>query len=163
MKALIVYSSKSGNTKKLAEVLDRELTCQRTLCGIDQVPELDGYDLVAVGFWLQAGKPDPKSAGLLADIGKKKLFLFATHGAAPDSAHAANAMAYAASLAPEATLLGTFNCQGQVDPAFLEKARNKDPQPPWIGDAPAAEGHPDQADLERLAQVVRAGLPEFIS
>jgi hypothetical protein len=69
-------------------------------------------------------------------------------------------MDHAKSLAPSAEIAGTFSCQGEVDPAFLEKALKMDPQPPWIGDAPAAAGHPDGADLDRLADALKAVLPE---
>jgi predicted pyridoxine 5'-phosphate oxidase superfamily flavin-nucleotide-binding protein len=99
----------------------------------------------------------------LEKIDHANLFLFATHGAAADSAHARNAMEQAKSLAPSARIAGTFNCQGEVNPAFLEKAREKDPQPPWIGDADTAAGHPDRSDLERLGETLKASIPEFLA
>ena len=162
MKTLIVYAGQTGNTKKLAEAVSELFGGEKTFCHINDAPEPDGFDLIALGFWLQAGKPDPKSAGYLAKIGDTNLFLFATHGAAADSAHALNAMEQAKSLAPSARLLGTFNCPGEVNPAFLEKARKKDPPPPWIKDAADAVGHPDQSDIDRLAETVRMRLPQFL-
>ncbi|MFH1985169.1 MAG: flavodoxin family protein [Pseudomonadota bacterium] len=163
MKTLVVYSSQTGNTKKLAETVADTLNGEVSVCHISKAPAPDGFDLVALGFWLQGGKPDPKSTEYLAGIGTSRLFLFATHGAAADSAHAAGAMAQAKAMAPAAQILGTFNCPGAVNPAVLEKVRKKDPQPPWIGDAPAAVGHPDQADLARLKAALSAALPEFVS
>lgn len=161
MKTLIVYSSQTGNTKKLAEIVAHSLNVETTVCRISEAPDPDGFDLVALGFWLQGGKPDPKSSEYLARVGASKLFLFATHGAAAESTHAASAMAQAKALAPAAKIVGTFNCPGEVNPAILEKIRKKDPLPPWIGDAPAAVGHPDSADIERLKTAVNAALPEF--
>jgi flavodoxin len=163
MKILIVYSSRSGNTKKLADVVNQQLGEEKTFCSIGEAPEPDGYDLVVLGFWLQAGQPDPKSSKYLKKIGKNKLFLMATHGAAAASAHAANAMAQAKSLASEAELLGTFNCPGEVNPKTLEKLMVKDPPPPWIGDADGAAGHPDGDDIKLLTQVVRSRLADFIA
>ena len=163
MKTLIVYAGQTGNTRKLAEAINTLLGGEKTFCHIDDAPKPDGFDLIALGFWLQGGKPDPKSCGYLARIGRAKLFLFATHGAAADSDHARKAMAHAGSLAPSAQLLGTFNCPGEVNPAFLEKARQKDPPPPWIEDAPDAEGHPDPSDISRLTRVVQERLSEFLS
>jgi hypothetical protein len=116
-----------------------------------------------VGFWLMAGKPDPQSSDFLATVGRTKVFLMATHGAAADSEHARKAMEHAKSLAAPAQVAGTFNCQGEVSPAFLEKAAQKDPQPPWIGDAPAAAGHPDHSDIDRLAQALKSSLPQFVA
>lgn len=162
-KVLIVHSSRSGNTKKLAEAVNSLLGGEKTLCAITDAPEPEGYDLVALGFWLMAGKPDPASAEYLSRIGASKLFLFSTHGAATGSDHALKAMAAAKSMAPSAQIVGTFECQGEVNPTFLEKARKKDPQPPWINDAHDAIGHPDADDIERLCTAVRSCLAEFVS
>ncbi len=161
MKILITCSSQTGNTQKLADAVNEQLGGDKTFCTISEAPEPDGYDLIVLGFWLQAGKPDPKSSKFLEKIGKNKLFLFATHGAAADSAHAVNAMKQAGALAPEATVLGTFNCPGQVNPKVLEKVKAKDPQPPWLSDADDAVGHPDADDIENLTEVVRSRLAEF--
>ena len=163
MKTLIVFSSRTGNTRKLAQTLKDLFGGEKTFCHIDEAPEPEGFDLIALGFWVQAGKPDPKSSAYLAKVSEANLFLFATHGASADSAHALNAMEQAKSLAPSARVVGTFNCPGEVNPAFLEKARNKDPQPPWIKDAPDAVGHPDQSDINRLTEIVKERLPEFLS
>ena len=160
MKTLIVYSTQTGNTQKLAEAANEVLGGEKTLRAVADAPDPTGFDLVVVGFRLQAGKPDPKSSEYLTKLGKTKVFLMATHGAAADSDHAQNAMNQARSLAPDASVVGTFNCPGEVNPAFLEKARQKDPQPPWIGDAPAAAGHPDDADIARLKQTLENSVPE---
>lgn len=155
MTTLIVYSSQTGNTRKLAETLRDCWPGETEMAPVDEAPQPQGYDCVAVGFWLQAGKPDPKAAAYLQKIGRTPLFLFATHGAAADSDHARNAMDAARAMAPEAEILGTFNCPGGVAPKVMEKIRAKNPPPPWIADAPAATGHPDARDLENLRQGVR--------
>jgi flavodoxin I len=160
--ALIVYSSRSGNTKRLAETINSLLWGKKTFCSITDAPEPDGYDVVALGFWLMAGKPDPASAEYLPKIRGSKLFLFSTHGAAAGSKHALKAMELAKSMAPSARIVGTFECQGEVNPKFLEKAGKKDPPPPWIKDAPDAIGHPDDGDLAVLIETLRASLPEFL-
>jgi flavodoxin len=164
MKTLIVYASITGNTQKLAEAIHHVLGGEKKLCPIDEAPAPNGYDLVVIGFWLQGGKPDLKSAEYLAELkAGTKLFLFATHGAAAGSDHVVKAMAHAQSLAPTVQLVGTFSCPGQVSAAFLETARKKNPQPPWLQDAPAAQGHPDKADVEGLITAIKAAVPEAIS
>jgi flavodoxin-like protein len=109
---------------------------------------------VAVGFWLQAGKPDPKAAAYLARVKNARLFLFATHGAAAGSAHAHNAMDHARTLAPGGSVIGAFSCQGEVNPKVLAKIRSKDPQPPWIQDADGAVGHPNPEDVVKLQEAL---------
>ncbi|MBI9083402.1 MAG: flavodoxin family protein [Desulfobacterales bacterium] len=158
MKTLVIYSSQTSNTKKLAEAVVETLGEDCTLVPVAQAPDPVGYDLVALGFWLQAGKPDPKASAYLEKVGATRLFLFATHGAASESAHAQHAMAHAASLAPSAEILGRFSCQGEVNPKVLEKVRAKNPPPPWIDDAVTAVGHPDTDDLDRLRETLKSCL-----
>ena len=155
MKSLIVYASQSGNTKKLAMALYANLKGEKTIHPVDQAPDPNGYDLVLVGFWLQAGKPEPKTAEFLKRLDKTPVFLFATHGAAPDSEHAANAMAFAASLAAPAKITGSFSCQGEVNPRVLEKVKAKPEPPAWIDDAPSAVGHPDQQDIDAFLKAFK--------
>ncbi|MDY6833101.1 MAG: flavodoxin family protein [Thermodesulfobacteriota bacterium] len=157
MKSLVVYASQTENTKKLAQAVFEALSGDKVLHPIDKaVPRADDYDLVAVGFWLQAGKPVAPAADYLAAIGPgKKVFLFATHGAAVDSGHARAAMDNARSLVPAGSeVVGVFHCQGEVNPAFLEKASARPDPPPWLKDAPLAAGHPDAADIAALKKIV---------
>ena len=150
MKNLIVYSSKSGNTRKLAEAVYDFLPGENVMKSVGENPDPAGYDLVVVGFWLQAGKADPESYEYLEKLAPAKLFLFATHGAGIDSPHAQNAMDGAKSLVTSSQVLGTFNCQGEVKEEFLAKVQKKDPQPPWLKDAGDAVGHPDHQDIANL-------------
>jgi flavodoxin len=46
MKTLIVYSSMTGNTKKLAEAIASRLGGEKALCPIDEAPEPQGYELI---------------------------------------------------------------------------------------------------------------------
>jgi hypothetical protein len=125
---------------------------------VDDAPAPDSYDLVVVGFWPKGGKPDPKSVDFLTKIRESEVFLFATHGAAADSAHAKQAMDYAKSLVASARLRGTYNCPGEVDPAILEKVRAKEPPPPWIQDAAKAVGRPNDQNLAEFKAVFKSAV-----
>ncbi len=155
MKTLVVYSSQSGNTKKLAEAVYEVLPGEKEIHPVEEAPDPEGFDLVAVGFWFKAGNPDPKSAEYLRKVQGTRLFLFATHGAAPDSEHARKGMAAARALAEGADIVGTFNCQGAVKPGLLEKVKARPNPPEWIGDADSAAGHPDEGDFEALKNAVK--------
>lgn len=151
MKALVTYSSKSGNTKKLAEALYDALQFEKDLIPISDNPDPSEYDFVAVGFWLQGGQPDPATQDFLSKIGdKREVFLFATHGAARASDHVKNAIIKAKELAAPARICAVYSCPGEVAIGVLEKAAQKDPQPVWLADAPAAKGHPDEEDIREL-------------
>ena len=150
MKSLVVFSSKTGNTKKLAETIQASLPGEKEIFSMDEAPSPAGYDLVSVAFWFQAGKPEPKSQEYLATITNQKVILAATHGCAKGSAHAENGMNFAKSLVPDADLLAVFSCQGEVNPEFMKKAAAKPEPPPWLSDATAAQGHPNAQDLNEL-------------
>ena len=151
MKSLVLYASQSGNTKKLADVVYEVLPGDKEIYPIDEAPHsLVDFDFIAIGFWFQGGKPDPKTTGFLPKLGNKKIFLFATHGAAKGSAHAQQGMDDARQLAAGAEVTGTFSCQGEVNPKVVEAAAAKPETPPWLADAPGAKGHPDQNDLDEL-------------
>ena len=152
MKSMVVYSSQTGNTKKLAEAIYENLTDEKIICKIDEAPNPSDFDLVCLGFWLKAGKPDPTSEEFFKKITNQKLFLFATHGAATQSEHAQKAMETAKSMAAQADIIGSFNCPGEVSPKILEKAGSKPVPPVWLKDAPDAKGHPDDSDLEELVK-----------
>ncbi len=155
MKSLVVYSSKSGNTKKLAEAVYNYLTGEKELCAVADAPDPSGYNFVAVGFWLLKGQPDPDSQAFLAKIEEgQDLYLFATHGAAVGSPHAENAMKSAKSIAAKGHVIATFSCPGQVTEKMMEKASKKDPQPQWFADAPAAAGHPDETDVKNVVRLL---------
>jgi len=150
MKSLVVYSSQTGNTRKLAEAVFDALPGEKALYPVDEAPDPADYDIIAFGFWLMQGKPDPKSSEYLGKVGEKSLFLFASHGAGAGSDHAIHGMELAKSLASKSDILGTYSCQGEVNPKIIEKASKKPEPPVWLNDAPDAVGHPDRADIEAL-------------
>ena len=155
MKSLIVYSSQTENTKKLAVTLYENLKGEKDIFTVEKAPSTKGYDLVAVGFWLMAGKPDPKASEYLVEIGKEsRLFLFATHGAKAGSGHVKKAIEYAKGLTNGADITGIFTCPGEVNPKVLAKIKQKPEPPVWIEDAGLAVGHPDEDDLSALKQII---------
>ncbi len=160
MKSLVVYSSQSGNTKKLAEAVFEALPEGKKITPVEEAPDPKGYDFVAVGFWLKAGNPDPKSTEYLKKVRGTKLFLFATHGAATGSDHAKKAMETAKSLAEGANIVGSFDCQGEVNAGLLEKVKARPNPPEWIADADAAIGHPDESDVNALKEKIKEVLAD---
>jgi flavodoxin len=155
MKSLVVYSSKSGNTKKLAEAVYEYLSGEKEIAAVADAPDPAGYTFVAVGFWLKAGQPDPDSQAFLAKLQEgQNVYLFASHGGAVKSEHVQNAMKKAKELAAKTYVKATFSCRGEVDAKTLEAAAQKNPPPAWFADAPAAKGHPDANDLKMVVRML---------
>jgi flavodoxin len=89
MRPIILYSSKSGNTKKIADSMASQIGCDAiritSTCNSSTV-DLDGFDLVFVGTGLFAGTPNEDIMRYLGNLNLKttKMFaLFITWGGAP--------------------------------------------------------------------------------
>ena len=150
MKALVAYSSKTGNTKKLAEALYGAVQFEKDLISISDNPDPTGYDFVAVGFWVQDGLPDLATLNFLPKIDAKEVVLFTTHSAANNSEHAKNALKKAKQMVPPTRICYVFSCLGEASEEILEKAGKENPPPSWLADAPAAKGHPDEHDINQF-------------
>ena len=122
MKSLVVYSSLTGNTKMVAEAIVEALGENAVLAAVEENPTVESYDLVAVGFWVDRGTADRKSADYLGTIKNKRVALFATLGADPHSDHAKKSLENAAALLDASNeVVGQFICQGKVDPKLIKK------------------------------------------
>jgi flavodoxin len=157
---LVVYSSVTGNTKKLAEAVYEALPNDKEIFELGESPDLAGYDLVAVGFWFKSGKPNPETMEYLPKLGGKSAFIFATHGAPAEYDHVTQGMEEARGAAGGAKILGSFSCMGTVNPKVLEKVRSmpEEKRPVWISRAEEAAGHPNDGDIRALKEAVAAAL-----
>ena len=157
-KWLVLYSSVSGNTASVAaamlEAAPPGSVCKNIKDVEDPAGELAEYGVVAAGYWLKLGGPDMLMRQFLPQITSKQVILFETHGTMPKSEHAVTAVARAAYLlGKDCEVLGTFGCQGKINPALLAKRHGSaadDPHGPseankerWA----SAALHPNEADF----------------
>jgi len=133
MKALIIYSSKTGNTKKVAYGIYENLkdSYDLSIKDMDEINDmamLDEYDTLVIGFWIDRGTAHPKAKKFVKQIKNKKIALFATLGADPSSKHGQDVMRNLNKLADKSNaLLAVEIYNGLVDPALLEKLKTKPP------------------------------------
>jgi flavodoxin len=89
MRSIIIYSSKSGNTKKIADSMASQIGADAIRITADSSQstlDLEEYDLVFVGTGLFAGTPNEDLVRYLGNLSLRttKLFaLFITWGGAP--------------------------------------------------------------------------------
>ncbi|MDU5100103.1 MAG: flavodoxin family protein [Peptoniphilus grossensis] len=125
MKGLIIYSSKTGNTKRMAEkiyeVLKKEY--QMTIKDIRDAPEVEKFDFILLGAWIDRGTLETKALKFLKTIKNKKIGLFATLGAMPDSEHGRKVIKNLEGLLRGKESLGQYICPGLVDPKMIEKLK----------------------------------------
>lgn len=150
MKIAVVYYSEGGNTKKVAENIAAALGNDVLLAPITDNPPLDGYDLIFLGTPIQRfNLPEVVKTYVQSACAGRRIALFLTH-AAPKTADALNGYLDNCRKAVEcATLVGMFNCQGQVADAVKQS---------WIDSgipmlvqfgklSSAADGQPDEYHL----------------
>ncbi|MCK5132590.1 MAG: flavodoxin domain-containing protein [Candidatus Sabulitectum sp.] len=139
MKIAVIYSSKTGNTKKVASAILEGVGAQAQLFSVDDEISLDEYDLIFMGFWVDKGSPDKKASEFMSKISWKKVAYFVTLGAYPDSQHAKDSLEKGIALLGEhCEIVDSFICQGAIDPKLME----------WMMTLP--EDHPHSPDEKRI-------------
>lgn len=149
LRAAVIYSSVTGNTRQLAEAL---ALGHLPLFSVTQQPDPTAYDLLALGFWVRKGLPDARAQRCWAGIHDKPVFLFGTLGAWPHSPHAVRCLEGARALltANGNRIVGEFLCQGKVSPHVLAASARKGTHPMTEGRAARlaeAARHPDAGDI----------------
>lgn len=159
-KGLIVYSSRTGNTEKVARAVHAGIGGESDLFDVEHAPSPEIYTWILIGFWVNRGTADEDTLAYLSRIENKPVGFFATLGAYPDSKHAADVVNRFGSLVRERnTLLGSFICQGRVDPRLTEKFKSYPPDHPHamtperIKRHRDAASHPDESDLRDAAKI----------
>lgn len=133
MKNLIIYSSKTGNTKKLAYGIYENLKEKydfdiQDMENIKDISVINEYDVILVGFWIDRGTANAKAKKFIKSIKNKKLILFATLAANPASKHGLDVIKNMNKLADSSnTLIETGLYNGLADPKLMEKLKTKPP------------------------------------
>ena len=155
MNILITYSSKTGNTKKVAEAVKAGIPTAE-LIPVSEVQNTENYDLIIIGGWIDRANFDAAALKFVQSVKNKNVAYFFTLGAYPDSDHAKDCVKNIEKSLIENSnkILGKFFCQGAVDPkliSFIEKlpadhimAVNEERRKRWKD----ASTHPDNNDLE---------------
>ena len=159
----IIYSSVTGNTKTIADAMAETLDGNVDVFRVQDAPEdLSGYEVVLLGYWLRLGAPDPLMLKYLPRVHDARVCFFQTHGTEKASEHAITSFARAGyQLGIGCEILGTFGCQGKINPALLEKRKNAGPDDPHGGPHSierwkSAATHPDDADIAAAKAFVAA-------
>lgn len=162
----IVYSSKTGNTQRLAETIRAALSDQTLLyCGAPDAQAL-AADTIFVGFWTDKGSCDADTAAFIDTLRSQRVFLFGTCGFGGDVAYFDRILdSVEGKLPADTTLVGRFLCQGKMPQAVRSRYEKLAEDPDkraqmtqMIANFDAALSHPDDNDLAQLTAAVEAVL-----
>ena len=80
MKCLVVYTSRSGNTEKLARAIAAALGPECVLAAAADAPPPENFDFIALGFGVYGGWPDGDLRSYMKRCRRKNVGLFMTLG-----------------------------------------------------------------------------------
>jgi len=148
-KRAVIYFSRTGNTKKIAQAIHEALEGAKDLLPLDQADNLENYQLIFVGFPVYSHSVPYQVELFLKKIPKgQKVALFATHGSLAGGRLAREALEHALVVASQAKIIGTFSCRGKVSLEALEVLKKSPEHEAWTDMAASAVTHPDASDLE---------------
>lgn len=159
MRYSIVYSSNTGNTRQLAEEIEKQLPAgELVYCGAPDTAALQA-EVLFVGFWTDKGSCDEKVAELLKQADGKTVYLFGTAGFGQSQQYFDQILARVRENLPAGAVYGGgFMCQGRMPQAVrsrYEAMQAKEPENArykmLIENFDAALAHPDANDLEAAA------------
>lgn len=162
MSYAIVYSSRTGNTKLLAEAVQSALPKEECIYFGAPDEKALAADRIYAGFWTDKGSCSDELKDFLQKLTAQDVFLFGTAGFGVSEAYFDKILTNVRKLLPEsAPVIGTFMCQGKmpvsVRERYVQMAQVPNPQPNidlLIANFDQALSHPDQQDLEHLKQAL---------
>lgn len=156
----IVYSSQTGNTKQLAEAIQRLLPADECLYFGPPSPQALSAKLIYVGFWTDKGTCDRETAAFLSALTTQEVFLFGTAGFGGASAYFEDILARVkANLPHGVTLVGSYMCQGKMPPSVRHRYEAMEASPQrqaMLDNFDRALSHPDASDLDALAAALHS-------
>lgn len=163
MKYSIVYSSKTGNTKMLAERLQDILPGQDCLYfGTPDKNALEAERLY-IGFWCDKGTCDTETEAFLKNIRGKEVFLFGTAGFGGSKEYFDGILKRVqGNLNDDVSVIAAFMCQGKMPMSVRERYEKimRAPEHPsnieaLIKNFDAALSHPNEEDLKHFEDNIR--------
>ena len=140
----IIFSSRTGNTRKLADTIRGALPDARCAYFGEAKSADPDAEMIYVGFW------------------NKKIFLFGTAGFGGSEAYYQKILANVrTAIDASNTVVGEYMCQGRMPQAvrdrYVKMKEMPDAKPnldALIENFDQALSHPDQEDLERLRRMI---------
>lgn len=158
----IVYSTKTGNTRLLAETIRDALPAADCLYFGAPDDAALAADRIYAGFWTDKGTCDADSAAFLSHTAGHRVFLFGTAGFGGSDAYFSKILASVRAQLPDgAEEAGCWMCQGRMPQAVRQRYEAMEESPrrqAMLENFDRALSHPDTEDLRRLREIVLTAL-----
>lgn len=154
----IVYSSKTGNTRRLAETIRDVLLTESCLYFGAPDDAVLAADRIYVGFWTDKGTCDADTAAFLSRLTGQQVFLFGTAGFGGAPEYFDKILSAAQQHLPGCVAVcGSYMCQGKMPLAVRTRYEQMEESPRrqlMLDNFDAALSHPDENDLTCLREAV---------
>lgn len=150
MKCSIVYSSVTGNTKKLAETIKNKVG--ECYFGKPSDEALIA-DVIFIGFWTTKNSCSVDIQEFIAKLSDKKIFIFGTAGYDNTKEYFEEILNNVKSHVPSSnTIVGAYMCQGKVSDVMQNKIKEVKPEKyETIKEKLLeSENHPNEDDIKLL-------------
>lgn len=155
MRICVIYESVTGNTRMLAEVIQKKYADMLT-----ENPQ--EADVIFLGSWTDKGSFSEKMREQAEKIRGKKVFIFGTCGFGGSREYYENLFERAAALLGGSNeIIGHYYCQGKMPLSVKERYVSMLQEHPEdkrmqasLENFEAALTHPDQKDLDRLSELL---------
>ena len=162
MEYSIVYSSNTGNTAMLAEIIREQVGSEKCKYFGSVDPKGKDTTLIFVGFWTDKGTCDEKMEEFLKSLRDKKVFIFGTAGFGGSEEYYSRILkSVEKNLDVSNNIVGTYMCQGKMPMGVRERyvqLQKEDPNNKryemLIKNFDQALSHPDQMDFEQLKKAL---------
>ncbi|MCI7681671.1 MAG: flavodoxin family protein [Fusobacterium necrophorum] len=163
MKTVIIYSSLTGNTKKVCEVAFKHLQQEKQLIQVEEKDTVDWTKVenVIIGYWVDKGTADAKTRKFLSKLQNKNLYFIGTLGESPTSFHGEKCIRNVTKLCEKNNhFKGGILVRGKVSEDLKQKM-DKFPLnivhkfvPNMKQIVLDAEGHPNEEDFQRVIEFI---------
>ncbi|MEG0290266.1 MAG: flavodoxin family protein [Erysipelotrichaceae bacterium] len=156
MKYGIIYTSKTGNTKKIAEAMKDALAQEECIVFDDHLnPLLSKVDLIFLGSWTDKGTCSEEMKQFYAQLSNQKIALFGTAGFGGSQDYFDQLTKRSMNLLPkDCRVIGSFYCQGKMKDGVRNRYVSMLREHPddkqlkvSIANFEEAKKHPDEKDL----------------
>ena len=162
MSYAIVYSSKTGNTKLLADTIFNILPKQDCIYIGEPSEKVLQADTLYIGFWTDKGRCNDEIKAFLKTLTNQDIFLFGTCGFGQDPTYFTKILNKVKSYLPsQVNVLGEYMCQGKmpmsVRARYEKMAKAPIPIPnmkKMIENFDQALEHPNTKDINLLKESI---------
>ncbi|NPD87734.1 MAG: flavodoxin [Asgard group archaeon] len=159
MKVLVAYLTRTNNTGKIAKAIFEEIKTDKEIKKLDELENLNGYDIIFFGFPIENFGPSNNVKEFLEkNSSNKRIALFVTHGSPEFSDYLTPWLEQCRdSLDNSAEFLGLSNYQGEVAQMVIDSL-NKSENPTlryFAQESPKSKGQPDEKRIERAKEFAR--------